>query len=114
MLPAAILGVDDLLHRVGQLAELDRFGLMARPPGGEDFGDTLPAWIAGLDRLNPFDRIAAAERDKRVASPFRPLLKTPNRLAAGQLRCIVPAPAPDCEHRCQELGAVCCDVLKEA
>jgi hypothetical protein len=114
VLSTAILGVSDLFDFNVQIAELDRIVRVVRPPDSEEFSDALPPWIAGLDSFDPLDWVAAAERNEWVAAPLRPLLEASDWLAPGQLRVVVPSPAPDSKDCAQERGAVSHDVVEEA
>lgn len=74
-LPApSFLGADADLHLLHKLGGFDPLASVAVPPGFEHLDYVSPVGIALLCLSNAFDRIAATEREQRVAAPLGPNL----------------------------------------
>jgi hypothetical protein len=78
-------------------------------PSVEQLDDLTAVRIVGFDGVNPLDRIATTNRQKRVTAPFGPLFKAAERATGDEVGRLVPTPAPNCQGRGEQLGSMAFD-----
>ena len=83
VLATTVLRVDEMPDIGMEIAHGDRMIAVSLPPGGEQFGGGLPASVPLLGLTDPFDRISAAEGDKRIPHPPAPCLEAAERATFG-------------------------------
>jgi hypothetical protein len=81
ILALVALRIGDALDGFVKFYRLDRPIAVVPVPGLEKLRDLLPIRVLRLDDFDPLDRIAAAERQQRIADPFAPRLETAERPA---------------------------------
>ena len=113
ILPTPPLRVYDVLDLPIEIISRDRRRTVLGPPSCEKLDDTLAPGVLFLERFDALDRIAAAQTQQGIATPFSPCLKATKRLAAIKTRGVLAPKAPDRQYRGQYLGSPADDVFKE-